>query len=55
MDDETAKHIIDFICKPEHKWTVIVSSKNPYWKEKATRSLIMEKGQIINDQIINHA
>ena len=55
MDDDTAKEIIDFICKPEHKWTVVVTSKNPYWKEKATRSLIMEKGRIINDQIINHA
>ncbi len=55
MDDETAKQIIDFICQPEHKWTVVVTSKNPYWQEKASRSIIMDKGRIINDQTINHA
>ncbi len=55
MDDETARKIIDFICKPEHKWTVVVTSTNPYWKEKATRAIVMEKGRIINDQKISHA
>lgn len=55
MDDETAREIIDFICQPIHKWTVVVSSKNPYWQEKATRMIIMDKGRIINDQKINHA
>ncbi len=55
MDDETARKIIDFICQPEHKWTVIVTSKNPYWKEKATRGIIMENGRIINDKKIDHA
>lgn len=55
MDDDTAKQIIDFICQPEHKWTVVVTSKNPYWQEKASRTIIMDKGRIINDQKINHA
>ncbi len=55
MDDDTAKKIIDFICKPEHNWTVVVTSKNPYWKEKATRAIVMDKGEIINDQKVNHA
>ncbi|WP_432671928.1 peptidase domain-containing ABC transporter [Flavobacterium sp. SM2513] len=55
MDDETARKIIDFICLPEHKWTVIVTSTNPYWKEKASRTIIMDKGRIINDKNINHA
>jgi len=55
MDDDTAKQIIDFICQPEHKWTVVVTSKNPYWQEKANRTIIMDKGRIINDQKINHA
>jgi len=55
MDNDTAKEIIDFICKPEHKWTVIVSSTNPYWMEKASRKIIMDNGKIINDQQINHA
>ena len=55
MDDETARKIIDFICQPEHKWTVVVTSTNQYWKEKASRTIIMEKGRIINDIKINHA
>ncbi|MDD3003464.1 ATP-binding cassette domain-containing protein [Flavobacterium sp.] len=55
MDDETARKIIDFICLPEHKWTVIVTSTNPYWKEKMLRNIVMEKGRIINDNKINHA
>lgn len=55
MDDETARKIIDFICMPENKWTVVVTSTNPYWKEKANRAIIMEKGRIINDIKINHA
>ena len=55
MDDETARKIIDFICKPEHNWTVIVTSTNPYWREKASRTIIMDKGRIINDIKINHA
>lgn len=55
MDDETAKQIIDFICQPQHKWTVLVTSTNPYWKEKASRKIIMDKGYLINDEKINHA
>lgn len=49
MDEKLANEIIDFITAPENKWTVIVSSKNPYWKTKCTRKLIMENGQIIFD------
>jgi ABC-type bacteriocin/lantibiotic exporter with double-glycine peptidase domain len=49
MDQKVANEIIDFICAPENKWTIIVSSKNPYWKTKCSRSIIMDKGQIIFD------
>ena len=55
MDDDAARNIIDFICEPQHKWTIVVTSKNPYWREKMSRSITMEKGRIINDQIINNA
>jgi ABC-type bacteriocin/lantibiotic exporter with double-glycine peptidase domain len=48
MDKEVAEQIIDFITS-ETNWTVIVSSKNPYWKEKCNRTLFMEKGIIITD------
>jgi ABC-type bacteriocin/lantibiotic exporter with double-glycine peptidase domain len=49
MDNKVASEIIDFITAPENKWTIIVSSKNPYWKTKCSRNLIMENGQIIFD------
>jgi len=49
MDEKVANEIIDFITSDKNKWTIIVSSKNPYWKTKCNRFLTMEKGQIISD------
>jgi len=49
MDTEIAKEVIDFLTAKENKWTLIVSSKNPYWKEKCTRTITMTEGKIIND------
>jgi len=46
MDEKIANEIIDFITLAEHKWTIIVSSKNPYWKTKSTRTIIMKDGAI---------
>ena len=51
MDKNVANQIIDFITS-ENKWTVIVSSKNPHWKEKCSRNLLMEKGIIKSDSKI---
>ncbi|WP_298392792.1 peptidase domain-containing ABC transporter [Flavobacterium sp.] len=49
MDREATLEIIDFITDPKHKWTVIVSSKNDYWKQKCNRNIKMENGKIIAD------
>lgn len=49
MDQNVANAIIDFITAKENNWTIIVSSKNPYWKTKSTRNIIMDKGQIVFD------
>jgi len=49
MDEKVANEIIDFITSDANKWTIIISSKNPYWKTKCNRFLTMEKGQIISD------
>jgi predicted ABC-type transport system involved in lysophospholipase L1 biosynthesis ATPase subunit len=49
MDTAIAKEVIDFLTAKENKWTLIVSSKNPYWKEKCTRTITMTEGTIIND------
>jgi ABC-type bacteriocin/lantibiotic exporter with double-glycine peptidase domain len=48
IDKDVANQIIDFITF-EKKWTVIISSKNPYWKEKCSRKILMEKGTIKSD------
>jgi ABC-type bacteriocin/lantibiotic exporter with double-glycine peptidase domain len=50
MDDKVANEIIDFITAKEHNWTIIVSSKNPYWKTKCNRQITMKNGQIHLDQ-----
>lgn len=49
MDNKVAQEIIDFLTAKENKWTLIVASKNKYWKEKCTRTITMQEGKIIND------
>lgn len=49
MDEDAAREIIDFITDEKHKWTVIVASKNNYWKQKCTRNIIMNEGKINYD------
>ncbi|MEL1239429.1 peptidase domain-containing ABC transporter [Flavobacterium flavipallidum] len=49
MDENVAKEIIDFLTAKEHNWTIIVSSKNPYWKTKSDRIITMEDGKIVSD------
>ena len=49
MDTEIAKEVIDFLTNKKNKWTLIVASKNKYWKEKCTRTITMEEGKIVND------
>lgn len=49
MDEDAAKEIIDFITNSSNNWTVIVSSRNNYWKQKCDRTIIMKKGKIIAD------
>ncbi|WP_395057815.1 peptidase domain-containing ABC transporter [Flavobacterium sp.] len=46
MDEKVANEIIDFITSDANKWTIIVSSKNPYWKTKCSRKIIMQNGDI---------
>ncbi len=49
MDEEVANEIIDFITAEKNHWTVIVSSKNKYWKTKCNRQITMQNGEIILD------
>lgn len=49
MDKKTAQEIIDFILSPMNNWTVIVASKNEYWKHQSTRQITLENGVILSD------
>lgn len=46
MDESVANEVIDFITSEANKWTIVVSSKNPYWKTKCSRKIIMQNGTI---------
>jgi ABC-type bacteriocin/lantibiotic exporter with double-glycine peptidase domain len=46
MDEKVANELIDFITDTKNKWTIIVSSKNPYWKTKCNRIIKMQNGKI---------
>lgn len=49
MDEDESREIIDFILSKENKWTVVVTSKNEYWKQKCDRIITLEKGKLISD------
>jgi len=46
LDDVECKTIIDFLVKPENKWTMVSVSSNAYFQSKADRVLEMKNGQI---------
>ena len=49
MDAKITQEVVDFITSSENKWTLIVSSKNTYWKQKCNRTITMSEGKIIED------
>ena len=49
MDEKTASEIIDFILSEDNQWTVLISSKNKYWKANATREITLKEGTIYKD------
>lgn len=46
MDTNTAKEVIDFILHENQDWTVVVTSKNEYWKSNCNREIFMDNGTI---------
>ena len=46
--NETETHsIIDYLCLPEHSWSLIVVSANSYWKSYATHIFELNAGELI--------
>jgi len=53
LDDLTpqeTKQIIDYLCLPEHPWSIVVVSNNPYWEEKCHQTLTLAEGKIISSR-----
>lgn len=53
LDDLTpqeTKQIIDYLCLPEHPWSIVVVSNNPYWEEKCHQTLTLSEGKIISSR-----
>lgn len=49
LDAEQERQIIDYLTDVKHQWTLLVTSRNPYWKQKVQRQITLEKGTIIAD------
>jgi ABC-type bacteriocin/lantibiotic exporter with double-glycine peptidase domain len=49
MDEKTANEVIDFIVSDKNRWTVVVTSKSDYWKQKCLREIKLENGYIKMD------
>jgi ABC-type bacteriocin/lantibiotic exporter with double-glycine peptidase domain len=49
MDNQVAEELIDFITSKDNNWSILISSKNPYWEQKCNRIITMNEGKIIND------
>lgn len=47
FDDDEIKSIMDYIFDSRHKWTVLVASKNPIWKNYCDRIINLDNGKIV--------
>ncbi|AWM14057.1 ATP-binding cassette domain-containing protein [Flavobacterium sp. NRK F10] len=46
VDTQSAKEIIDFLTAEDKTWTIVVVSKNDYWKQKCNKHYNLENGVI---------
>ncbi len=46
VDDQSSKEIIDYLTNDDKDWTLIVISKNSYWKQKCNRRFLLEEGEL---------
>lgn len=45
-DEQSCTEIIDFLIEQNQPWTLIVVSKNNYWKQICKQTILLEKGKI---------
>ncbi len=46
IDAQSAKEIIDYLTAEDQNWTIVVVSKNEYWKQKCNKHYNLENGAI---------
>ncbi|UGU16821.1 ABC transporter ATP-binding protein/permease [Sinomicrobium kalidii] len=46
VDELSAKGIIDYLTAKDKNWTVIIISKNEYWKEKCNKRFFLTEGTL---------
>ncbi len=46
LDKKDAMEIIDFLCAPEHDWTIVAITDIRYFAQKADKIVVMEKGRL---------
>ncbi|MFI2743310.1 peptidase domain-containing ABC transporter [Zhouia sp. PK063] len=46
VDIESAKQIIDYLTAADKNWTLVVISKNEYWKHKCNKKFFLTEGTI---------
>ncbi|GLB50562.1 ABC transporter ATP-binding protein [Neptunitalea sp. Y10] len=46
VDEISAHEIIDYLTAEDKNWTLVVISKNPYWKKKCNKRFLLEEGEL---------
>ncbi|MFY7938302.1 MAG: peptidase domain-containing ABC transporter [Flavobacterium sp.] len=46
IDEENSKEILDYLCEEQQPWTLVVVSKNNYWKKICKQRIVLEKGAL---------
>ncbi len=49
FDEEEAKRIMNYLASPERNWALLVSSNNPIWKQKCSRTILLNDGIIMKN------
>jgi len=44
--ESESKAIIDYLCSPEHSWSIIVVSRNEHWNKHCTQIIHSKEGEI---------
>lgn len=47
FETEEVEYLIRFLCDPKHPWTLIVSSRDPLWKNHCNRTFVIQNRSLI--------